>query len=323
MHLRWGILGLGNIADKFCEDVQLVQNNSVYAVGSRSLDKANAFVKHHKAERAYGSYAELLEDPHVEIIYVATPHNSHHTYAIDALQAGKHVLCEKPIAVNSAQLKAIIDCAKENQRFLMEALWTRFNPCILEVKKKIDSGLIGEVRHIDAEFSMYRNDPDESRLLNPHLAGGALLDVGIYPVFLSYFLKGIPKKIRASSILHTTGVDLQTEISFDYENCDAHLIGGFHRASDMVAKIEGTKGRIYINKRWHEPDSYTLEKDGLRNIYHHSKVGRGYTHEIEECYAAIQNNQMESIHWSHQDSIQLIQVLDEIRSMTGIKYPFE
>jgi len=323
MALRWGILGLGKIAHKFCEDLARVDGNIIQSVGSRNQEKANQFAKKHSSVHAYGSYDELIADQDVDIIYIATPHNSHLEYAKKSLEAGKHVLCEKPLAVNAAQVKEMVACAKKNQRFLMEAFWSRFNPSIREIKEKVNAGVIGEVNYVNADFTFYRDDPDDSRMLNSALAGGSLLDMGVYPVFLAYFILGVPSKILASSTLHTTGVDLQSAAVLQYPNGIAQVMSGFKSESDMVAKIYGTEGKIFIDRVWHETDGYSIEKNAERKHFKHPRKGIGFTYEIEECQKCIQAGKIESTLWSHHDSIQLIMITDEIRRQAGVKYPFE
>ena len=323
MTLRWGILGLGKIANKFCKDLLLVEGNIIQAVGSRTQAKADEFAKTYSAKNVHGSYDALIADPEVDIIYIATPHNSHLEYALRALNAGKHVLCEKPLAVNAMQVKQMVACAQQNKRFLMEALWSRFNPSIREIKNKIDSGDIGEINYVNADFTYNRNDSDESRMLSSALAGGSLMDMGVYPVFLAYLIMGVPTKILASSTLHTTGVDLQTAAVFQYPSGVAQIMSGFISESDMVAKIYGTEGKIFIDRVWHEPDRYTIEQKGKRTEFEQLRKGKGFTYEIEECFRCIQAGKLESDLWSHQDSLNLITITDEIRRQSGVQYPFE
>ncbi len=323
--LHWGIAGLGKIAHKFLNDLQLVPENQIVAVGSRSLEKATSFANQYRIESAHGSYTDLFENPKVEIIYIATPHHAHAEVAIEAMQAGKHVLCEKPIAVSRAQAADMIQVAKEHRVFLMEALWTRFNPTILKVVELVKDGELGTVNFINADFSFYSDAPVEGRLFNMNLAGGALLDVGIYPVFLAYLLMGMPDTIEAKAIFHPTGADLQTAAIFKYKKGIAQVMGGLASHSDMRARIGGNLGSIFLEPRWHETESFTWldHRNQTEETYHFPKIGKGYTYEIQECMACIQAEQLESQLWSWQNSLDLITLLDTIRAKIGLTYPFE
>jgi len=321
--LKWGILGLGNIANYFSEDLKLVEGNVIQAAASRSMKKAAAFGRRYQVPNVYDSYTKLMEDERVDIIYIATPHNSHMQYAMEAMSKGKHVLCEKPLAVNQDQVKEMIDCAAENEVFLMEALWSRFNPALNAVVELINDGAIGEIRYINADFSFHTKASEENRLLNPELAGGALLDVGVYPLFLAYLLLGIPDQIVSSSTFHRTGVDVQTSAILNYQESIAQIMGGFLADSDMVAKVYGSKGQLYIDSLWYQSEGFRVETKQSTEAFHFPKKGRGFTYEIEECHKCISSGKLQSDLWSHQDSLQLITLMDEIRRQSGIRYPFE
>lgn len=318
---NWGIIGCGGIANKFAPDLVLNASASIAAVASRSLEKAHAFADKHGVKKAYGSYQELFNDPTIDIVYIATPHVSHAALSIEALKHGKHVLCEKPLAINAKETEEIIATAKKQKRFFMEALWTRFNPTFLKVKSLIDDNHIGAIQNINADFAFKSNHPIEGRLFNINLGGGALLDIGIYPVFLSYALLGKPKNIIATSKFHEqTGCDIQTSIILQYDNAQAILYCGLTSNSDMTARISATNGNIHIEDRWHQSDHYTVIKEHENCTYHLPKTGGGYFHEIEECHKCLDNNQIESKLWSHQNSLELITLLDEIREQIGLKY---
>jgi len=321
--LKWGIIGLGNIAHKFVKDLALVDNAELYAVASRSNEKAKAFAKQYKAKKTYSNYEDLFKDEAVDIVYIATPHNSHKNLSIAALQAGKHVLCEKPLAVNFKQVESMIVTAQKENRFLMEAFWSKFNPNIKAVLQLIQNGEIGEVSYINSDFCFLRSEDKQHRLFNMELAGGALLDVGVYPIFLAYVILGMPEAIVATANFGSTGVDMQTAAIFNYPKATANIMSGFRSQSDMVAKIYGTKGSIYIDARWHEAQSFQLVKNGVVETKSHPTKGKGFTYEIEECVKRIQSNKIESEIWSHQNSLDLISLTDEIRQQIGLRYPFE
>lgn len=321
---NWGIIGAGNIAHSFSKDLRLVEQGRLMAVASRSLEKAKAFAKEYNAPLAFGSYEELFKCEEVDVIYIATPHMNHAELSIAAMQAGKHVLCEKPAGVNKNEVLKMVKAAKEHHVFFMEALWSRFNPTIIKVKELIENGTIGNVGYLHADFAFNAMGRDEDgRLLNPHLAGGSLLDIGIYPIFLSYLILGIPKDIKASVNFYKTGVEVQTSMIFDYGNAQAILYSGLTSDSEMKAQIAGSKGSIFIHPRWHEATGYTLEKDGEQSVNEIGKLGKGYTYEIEEVQKCLSDKKLESTLWSHQNSLDLIALMDTVREQTGIVFPFE
>jgi len=324
MKLRWGILGIGKIAHKFVEDLLLLENMTLQSVASRSTSKAAMFKDKYNAKIAYGDYESLFKDSEVDIVYIATPHHAHMEWSIKAMDAGKHVLCEKPIAVNGEQFQLMNVKSKEKNVFLMEALWSRFNPTLIEVLSQVKANAIGQVNYLNAEFSFVRNFPPENRAINLNLAGGSLLDLGIYPAFLAYCIFGMPNEILASSRFNSSGSDEQTLAILRYEFGFAYLMSGFQSQTNNVAKICGDDGMILIDSRWHNSEAYKLiSSDGSIESFSKPIRGHGYTYEIEECYKCIQANQTESKLWSHEDSDNLIAILDEIRKQIGLKYPFE
>ncbi len=323
--LNWGILGPGRIAQSFARDLALVEGNRLMAVGSRSAERAEQFAAAFHVPRAYASYEALLADPEVQIIYIATPHDSHEKWSIRAMEAGKHVLVEKPAAVNAQQFRSMIACAQKNKVFLMEALWSRFNPSIMEVIQRVERGDIGNIKYIHADFSIYRDPPEDHRLVNIKLAGGALLDLGIYPVFLAVSLLGSPLDIQASAQLHPGGADLQTAAILRYENTLVNIMCGIQGQSDMRAKICGTGGTFFLEPTWHETQSYTLLNpgDGSTTNYPRPTLGKGYSYEIMECMSCLQAGVQESPLWPWEKTLEVVSIMDEIRRQTGVRYPFE
>ncbi|MEL6919024.1 MAG: Gfo/Idh/MocA family oxidoreductase [Bacteroidota bacterium] len=322
--IRWGIVGLGNIAHHFAKDLTLVTDGKLTAVASRSLRKAKEFADQYHVDYTFGSYQELFESNTVDVVYIATPHNSHAELSIAAMNNGKHVLCEKPIGVNTAEVDRMIGASEKNKVFLMEALWSRFNPVIQKVKQLVTEGAIGNLSYIKADFAFYALDKGEdSRLLDVNLAGGTLLDIGIYPIFLTYFLLGKPKRLLATSNFHEKGTEIQTSMIFSYPKAQAILYSGFNSKSEMKAEISGSEGSIYIQPRWHESNSYTIEKDGVLEDFELAPTGKGYFHEILEVHACLRNKATASKLWSHQNSKDLATLLGEVRSQAGISFPFE
>lgn len=323
--INWGILGCGNIAQKFVGDLALIDNAVLFSVASRSLERAKIFASKNKAVNAYGNYDQLFLDPNIDIVYIATPHTFHAELSIKAMNHNKHVLCEKPIAINRKETERIIETAQRTKRFFMEALWTRFNPSLVAIKKYIESGALGKITNIDADFSFLSTKPLESRVLDLKLGGGAILDIGIYPVFLAYLFLGIPNKIIANSTFHkVTKCDIETTMVLYYDgNTQAELYCSFTSNGTNEALIKGTKGCIYIENPWHAARQYRLVKDEHIETFKLPLVGIGFGYEIIECHNCISANVIESKKWTHQNSFELISILDTIRKQVGLKYPQE
>ncbi|MBD1261761.1 Gfo/Idh/MocA family oxidoreductase [Maribacter polysiphoniae] len=322
--IRWGIIGLGGIAHKFANDLNLVDGAEITAVASRSMDKAAVFAKQYQAKHAFGSYKDLFECDEVDVVYIATPHTGHKEWSIMAMEHGKHVLCEKPMGIDRSDIETMIAVAGKHQVFLMEALWSRFNPSIRKAKAMVDAGEIGPLGYLHADFAFYALDrPEEGRLLNPDLGGGSLLDIGIYPVFLSYLLLGMPETIKSSSKFYKTGVEIQTSMIFDYPKAQAILYSGLTSESKMEAEISGSTGSIFLNGQWHIAQGYSLKKGKQIDAVELPTPGNGYTYEIEEVNSCLRKGKLQSDLWSHQNSLDLAELLETIRVQNGIKFPFE
>lgn len=321
--IRWGILGLGKIAHTFAADLALVPDARLQAVASRDPSKAKAFAEEHGAVAGYGSYSELLADPEVDVIYIATPHTHHLPHSIAAMEAGKHVLCEKPMGITLAEVQQQLDVARKKGVFFMEALWSRFNPALLDAVGRVHSGELGEVGYLKADFAFPALDRDPSgRLLNPALAGGSLLDIGIYPVFLAYWVLGLPDTIQVSVKFHDTGVEKQIAILMEYPGAMALLYSGLTSHSEMRAEISCSKGTLTIDPRWHETSGYTeLGEPPIHKPF--PKRGKGYTYEVEEVHRCLRSGLKESPSWSHADSLALHGLLQQIRELAGIEFPSE
>jgi len=322
--IRWGIVGPGKIARKFVSDLLLVEDAEVTAVASRSLERAQAFAKEYDVDHTFGSYDALFQSGTVDVVYIATPHNFHKELSVKALENGIGVLCEKPMGINRAEVVEQVKASKQNNAFLMEAMWSRFNPSVKKVKQLVDEGVVGDLKYIHADFAFYGLDKGlDSRLLNPDLASGSILDIGIYPIFLSYLLLGMPEEIMASSKFHENGTELQTSMIFDYKDAQSILYSGLTSDSKMEAEISGTKGQLFLKPRWHEADEYTLVKEEKTNKFSLPLTGIGYYYEILEVNRCLQENKIESDLWSHQNSLDLSELLDTVREKCGVSFPFE
>jgi len=322
--IGWGILGPGKIAHSFAKDLKLVAGGTLVAAASRNLERAETFANEYNATHAFGSYEQLFVCDEVDVIYIATPHTGHMEWAIKAMKAGKHVLCEKPLGINANEVQEMIAVAKENQVFLMEALWSRFNPALKKVKELIEDNQIGSISYLYADFAFFGLDRDvKSRVLNVDLAGGSILDIGIYPIFLAYLILGKPKSINAVSNFHEKGAEIQTSMIFNYENAQAILYSGLNSNSAMSAEVRGSLGAIRIDPRWHETEGFSMMKNDKEKRFDVAKIGKGYTHEIEEVHTCLINSKLQSDLWSHQNSMDLINLLDEVRRQSGVVFPFE
>lgn len=319
---NWGIIGLGKIAHKFASDLDKLPQANLQAVASRSEEKAREFAFQYGANRFYGSYDKMLEDGNLDVVYVATVHIAHCDIAVKCLQAGIAVLCEKPFAVNSREVQKMIAAAKKNEVFLMEAFWTRFLPTILKTQELIDNGRIGRLRSIKADFGFKADFKPEGRLLNLALGGGALLDIGIYPVFLALLLMGKPEKIRSLAHLGSTGVDEEIGMLFHYvEGQMAHLHASIRTNTKTEAFIYGDEGVIHIQTRWHAPASMNLWRYGERpENFQFFYKGIGYYFEAEEVMRSLDEGKLESDLLPLSFSEDLMSVLDSIRAEIGLQY---
>lgn len=323
--IRWGILGPGKIARKFATDLLLLPDAQMVAVGSRSNDAAKKFADEFNISKCHSSYEALAQDPDVDVIYIATPHSFHYEQTLLCLSHGKHVLCEKPIAVNSIQLLDMIKAAVENHCFLMEALWTQFIPSMRTVRKLIKEGVIGDIKLIEADFGFNAPKVNSSRLYDPLLAGGALLDVGIYPVFLAIALLGVPSEMGCHATKSTTNIDTTTAIQMKWANgaiAQLHTTIVAHTHTD--ARIYGEEKYIVIPRRWHESKTVQLfDQSGLINEWHFDDDCKGYKYEIDEVNKCIRTGKTQSDIMPLSLSQDLISTLDKIREQIGLVYPFE
>lgn len=318
--INWGIIGLGNIANQFAGDLVLIEDANLVAVASRDFNKANDFAKQYNSPKAYDSYDALFADEEVDIVYIATPHDSHAELSIKALENGKHVLCEKPLSLSYKDAVRMTDASKKHNKFFMEAFWTRFIPSVKEVLEKVNQGIIGDVNYVKADFAFYADEKQGGRLFDEKLGGGALYDIGVYPLFLSYIMLGIPNEIIAKSICNENGIDLQTSMILNYEKAQAILNASIVSESDMKAVIGGTQGHIQLNAPWFMANGYSIVKENQQETFNLPNLGKGYAHEAIECHNCIRNNQIESELWSHQNSLDLSNITEGIK--IKIKLPF-
>ncbi len=319
---RWGIIGAGSIAGHFAKDLALIPHAELYAVASRSQTRANTFADKYGAKHALDSYEAMLKAG-VDAVYIATRHPQHCAPTIMCLNAKIPVLCEKPLAMNSEEVARMIQAAKKNNTFLMEAIWTRFLPSFKKVIALIDAGEIGEVLTVKADFGFHSPVNPDSRLYNREMGGGVLLDIGIYPILLAQLLLGQHEKMQATAHLGTTGVDEETAVNLSYPNGKfAILHATVRNETETVAFIHGTKGTIKIASRWHESNSFSTQlNDGETRTYDFDfKGAKGYKFETEHVMECIQAGKKESPLVPFSFSENLMRTLDEVRGEIGLVY---
>ena len=324
--IRWGILGAGRIARKFASDLRFVEDAELIAVGSRSKESAEEFSKEFPVKYAHDSYEALAQNPEVDVIYVATPHNLHRENTLLCLQHNKAVLCEKPFAMNSRQAIEMINIAKEKKVFLMEALWTKFHPHYIKMQEMIKQGMLGDVRSVLVNFGFKPLAPVPARLFDPQLGGGTVMDIGIYNVFIAMNILGKPDHIDAVMTPASTGVDEQCAILFKYNNgAMAQLFSTFSSNLATEADISGTDGRIRLTSRFYEPSStiefYPERTDSRQVIPVAKEEGFGYQYEARHVNDCLRKGLTESNVVTFADTLLLMETLDEIRKIAGIRYP--
>ena len=321
--IRWGILGTGGIASTFAGDLPLVEGAELAAVGSRTSQAAEAFAQRHGFARAHGSWAALAADPDVDVVYVATPHAFHHDAALACLAGGKAVLCEKPMTLDLPSAAQLVQEARTRELFLMEAMWMRCNPAILRMAELIAEGAIGSVTAVHADFGLRGPFPAAHRLRNPALGGGALLDLGVYPINLAHLVLGAPTTVQSWAHLTPEGVDENTGVLLGYESgALAALTCGINGATRNAASITGTTGRIDLPPEFYVPGSFTLSRaEHAPEVVSFPFEGRGYQYEAAEVQRCLRAGELESPRMPQATTLEIMNLLDTIRSQIGVTYP--
>ena len=326
MHtFRWGILGLGNIARKFAADLAHVPGAVLHAVASRSPDKARAFAAEFGAAHAVGSYEALPAVPGLDVVYIATPHSEHHAHALLCLRAGIAVLCEKPFTVNAGQAQELVAVAQAQGVFLMEALWTRFFPAVAHALELVKSGAIGEVKHLVADFGGFMPYEPLGRLFNPQLAGGSLLDIGVYPLLLSQLLLGPPTAVEAVAVAAGTGVDLSCAMSLACaDGATASLACTLAAPLDNQCVLYGTSGQLRLLGPLYAPRGVQLQRPGQpAQEFSYPPPGAGYHYEAAHVQQCLAQGRLESPLLPLAFSLALMRLLDTVRQRIGLRYPGE
>lgn len=320
--IRWGIIGPGRIAGNVARDFPLTPGAELIAVASRSAERARDFAETHRIPRAFGSYRELLADPDVDAVYIATPHPQHRQAAIAALTAGKAILVEKAFTATAAGAQEIIDIARARGVFAMEAMWTRFQPAIVAAKNLVDDGAIGEVRQVQADLGVDRPfDPDD-RLFSPTLGGGALLDLGVYVVSLAQYFLGDPAAVVAHGSLFPTGVDAEAGLLLRYDDGrTATLLCSLLHHTPGQARIFGTEGWIDILPRFHHPREIVLHRKGSDpEPIVKPPVGGGYSHELAEVTGCLLEGSAQSTVMPLADTLAVQRVLNTACKQLGVHH---
>jgi predicted dehydrogenase len=325
MSTRWGILGPGRIAGAFANDLRLVPEADLAAVGSRSLPRAAAFAEEHGFAAAYGSYAELLADDSVDAVYVASPHALHVEHVTAALEAGKHVLCEKPITLRAADAEELFALAGRRDRLLMEAMWTACHPVVRAVRQELSDGAFGTPRHLHAELGFVVDATPGDRLLDLQLGAGALLDMGIYPLTFAHLLLGPAEQLAATAVLSESGIDLDIAIAGRYPGGVVATMGASITSwSSRRAEVATDHGRLVLDD-FHHPTHATYtpvggSDEGRRIESREPVIGRGYAHEVMEFQRCLAAGLLESSLVPHAQTLTIMRQMDDLRAQVGVRY---
>jgi predicted dehydrogenase len=322
--IRWGIIATGGIAHTFARDLTLLPDAEVVAVGSRTQAAADAFGDEFGVPHRHASYESLVTDPDVDAVYVSTPHPGHHAAARLAIEAGKAVLVEKPFTMDAAQAGDLIDAARARGTFLMEAMWTRFLPHIARLREILAAGTLGEIVYLTAEHGQWFPLDPEFRLFAPALGGGALLDLGIYPVSFAHLVLGPPARITAVSDAAFTGVDATTSMILQYAGgAHAVLTTSLSAQSNNPAAIYGTEARVELDGWFYQPTTFQVTaRDGrVLERYDTPHAGQGLRHQAAEVGRCLRAGLTESPLLPLSETLSILQTLDEVRRQIGLVYP--
>jgi len=322
--IHWGILGTGNIARLVADDLALLPDAKLTAVGSRAQERADAFGNRFAVPRRYGSYEALVDDSDLDVIHVATPHSAHLEHATMALDAGTAVLCEKPLTLNAAQADELISTARREDQFLMEAMWTRFLPVMDDVRRLVhDEQALGDVQFLQANIGVTQPFDPTHRLFDPALGGGALLDLGVYPLAFAFDLFGPPDTVTSSAVIGETGVDEQCAVVFGYDNGAQAMWHASVRAdAGRTCVLAGPKGRLCGSRSWWKGAPFTLTRpDGTTEICARPYAGNGYQFEAAHVMNCLRAGRTESPVMPLDESRTLLEMMDLLRKDWGVTYP--
>ncbi|MEP1445396.1 MAG: Gfo/Idh/MocA family oxidoreductase [Paraglaciecola sp.] len=321
---NWGVIGPGNIANTFAKAIAGSKKGKILAVASRSVERASEFADTYNIQKTYSDYGQMLADPEIDIIYIATPHNFHYQQAKMCLEAGKHVLVEKPCTVNAQQMKVLVELAQSKKLLLQEALWSRFMPCLLQLRQLLDEGIIGEVQYIQSEIGFAFQRRDKARMIKAELAGGALLDLGVYSITVSQFLlQEHPDNVTAMGQLTEQQVDGHVFANMRYPSGRfAQFTCSMLAQSSNTMRIVGSEGYVNLPSCFWDTDKAEIFKDNqlLQTIDIPHSVN-GFEYQIEASMDSIQKGLFCSDVMSHADSVGVLRVMDDIRKQLGVQFP--
>ena len=319
---RWGILGAGRIAEKFCTALNFVDGAEVYAVASRDMEKAKAYAAKFGAAKVYNNYDELIKDENIDIIYIATPHAFHFEQTMACLEYKKPVLCEKPMSLSYRQTKGMIDAATANNVFLMEGMWTACMPFIKKIRKLINEDAIGAPQYVSADFGFTAPVDLESRLYNKELGGGSVMDIGIYPLFLATLIFGEPSVVKVVAKLAPTGVDEYMNMALQYAGGQtAQLLSSINFNTEIEAGIIGTKGRIKIKNPWFKATEFSIHlNDGSKEGFSIPHASNGFEHEIMEVMQCLDNGKLQSDSMPLHLTLSISKIMEEVLQHAGVEY---
>jgi len=318
---RWGFLATGGIATTVAGDLPLVPGARALAVASRDAGRAAAFADRHGFERSYGSYADLLADPDVDVVYVATPHGQHRAVTRAALEAGKHVLVEKSFTTTLEGGRELVDLARSRGLFAMEAMWTRFQPTVLALLDALADGVVGEVRHVHADLGFPVPEDPAGRFYDPVQGGGSLLDMGVYPVAVARMVLGAPTEVLARGTLTSTGVDAEASLLLTHRGgATATLHSTITATPPRRGVVTGTRGWVETEGAVHAPDAYVVHRPGAdpeRTAL--ARTGRGYAHMLEHVQECLAEGRTESPLWPLSTTLEVMGVLERALHALGVR----
>lgn len=322
--IRWGICGTGNIARQFAGDLRSSRGAELHAIGSRTIENAQRFAREFGVANSHGSYESLANDSEVDVVYIATPHSLHLENMRLFLNSGKHVLCEKPFTLNTRQARQAMELAAQKKLFLMEAMWTRFLPSIVELLRLITAGTIGPVRFVTADLGFRIGSTSPPRLFDPALGGGCLLDIGIYPVSLAAMILGKPTAISGQARMGQNGVDVDDAVCMSHSNGGLSCLhSSFSVATAKEARVIGTEGNIHLYRDWWKGGPMSVHFSGKRWEVNLPPEANGYQYEADEVARCIREGKIESQMVPHSETVMVMEIMDELRRQFGLKYPGE
>jgi predicted dehydrogenase len=321
--VRWGVVGTGGIASAFVDDLRFVEGAAAVAVGSRAQESADRFAAEHSVGRAHPTYEALVTDDEVDVVYVATPHPGHHAAALMAIEAGKAVLVEKPFTMDAVEAESLVTAARDRGVFLMEAMWARFVPWAVRLRELLADGTLGEVREVIADHGQWFPQDASHRLFAPELGGGALLDLGVYPVSFASMVLGTPTKVTAVSDPAFTGVDATTSMLMQYAGgAHAVLTTTLTAAGPTTAAVVGTDARVQVDGPFYTPTGFTLtRRDGTSERFDQPVEGRGMWCEAAEVVRCLREGRLESDVMPLAETVAIMATMDEVRRQIGLTYP--